>query len=89
MIYIKWLTRMEEMTHNVVSEGFEVTTLVAIGTDYTRSCISNSHTITTATAPQQHFNYIVLPVSSTNKTDQHDITEILLKVRLNPITLTQ
>ena len=27
-------------------------------------------------------------VSSTNKTDHHDITEILLKVALNPITLT-
>ena len=28
------------------------------------------------------------PVSSTNKTDLHDITEILLKVTLNTITLT-
>jgi hypothetical protein len=28
------------------------------------------------------------PVSSTNKTDSHDITEILLKVTLNTITLT-
>ena len=28
------------------------------------------------------------PVSSTNKTDRHDITEILLKVVLNTITLT-
>ena len=28
------------------------------------------------------------PVSSTNKTDHHDITEILLKVTLNTITLT-
>ena len=27
-------------------------------------------------------------VSSTNKTDQHDIAEILLKVALNTITLT-
>jgi hypothetical protein len=27
------------------------------------------------------------PVSSTNKTDPHDITEILLKVALNTITL--
>jgi hypothetical protein len=26
------------------------------------------------------------PVSSTNKTDHHDITEILLKVALNTIT---
>jgi hypothetical protein len=28
------------------------------------------------------------PVSSTNKTDSHDITEILLKVASNTITLT-
>jgi hypothetical protein len=28
------------------------------------------------------------PVSSTNKTDQHDITEILLKVALNTLTIT-
>ena len=29
------------------------------------------------------------PVSSTNKTDRHDITEILLKVTLNTVNLTQ
>ena len=28
------------------------------------------------------------PISSTNKTDRHDITEILLKVALNTINLT-
>jgi hypothetical protein len=28
------------------------------------------------------------PISSTNKTDPHDITEILLKVALSNITLT-
>ena len=28
------------------------------------------------------------PISSTNKTDSHDITEILLKVALNTITVT-
>jgi hypothetical protein len=28
------------------------------------------------------------PISSTNKTDHHDMTEILLKVALNIITLT-
>ena len=28
------------------------------------------------------------PVSSTNKTDRHDITEILLKVALNTIIIT-
>jgi hypothetical protein len=30
----------------------------------------------------------ILRVSSTNKTDRHDIIEILLKVALNTITLT-
>ena len=29
------------------------------------------------------------PVSSTNKSDRHDITEILLKVALNPIIQTK
>ena len=29
-----------------------------------------------------------IPVSSTNKTDRHNIAEILLKVALNTITLT-
>ena len=29
------------------------------------------------------------PVSATNKTDYHDITEIFLKVALNTIILTQ
>jgi len=29
------------------------------------------------------------PASSTNKTDRHDVAEILLKVALNAITLTQ
>ena len=29
------------------------------------------------------------PVYSTNKTDRHDITEILLKVAFNTITLTR
>jgi hypothetical protein len=28
------------------------------------------------------------PVSSTNKTDHHDVIEILLKVALNTITIT-
>ena len=34
------------------------------------------------------FMTTVTSVSSTNKTDRHDITEILLKVALNTITLT-
>jgi hypothetical protein len=32
-------------------EGFELTTLVVIGTDYIGSCKSNYHTIMTTTAP--------------------------------------
>jgi hypothetical protein len=31
---------------------------------------------------------VVSPISSTNKTDLHDIADILLKVALNTITLT-
>jgi hypothetical protein len=34
-----------------VESGFELTTLVVIGTDGTGSCKSNYHTITTTTAP--------------------------------------
>ena len=32
---------------------------------------------------------VVSPVSSTNKTDRHDVTEILLKVALNTINQTK
>ena len=39
------------------------------------------------TPTEKHFSYInSTPVSSSNKTDSHDITEILLKVALNTIT---
>ena len=38
-------------------------------------------------AAGQWFSWGTL-VSSTNKTDRHDITEILLKVALNTITIT-
>jgi hypothetical protein len=34
--------------------GFELTTLVVIGTDYTGSCNTNYNTITTTTAPEVH-----------------------------------
>jgi hypothetical protein len=33
-------------------------------------------------------DFLDTPISSTNKTGSHDITEILLKVALNTITLT-
>jgi hypothetical protein len=33
-------------------------------------------------------NFCGIPVSPTNKTDRHDIIEILLKVALNTMTLT-
>ena len=36
--------------------GFELTTLVVIGTDYTGSCKSNYHTITTSTAPNKKYD---------------------------------
>jgi hypothetical protein len=60
---------------------FELTTSVVIGTDCIDSCKSNNHTITTALI------YVTL-VSSINKTDLHDITQILLKVALNTIKQT-
>jgi hypothetical protein len=39
--------------------GFELTTLVVIGTDCIGSCKSNYHTITTATAPHSTWTVIV------------------------------
>jgi hypothetical protein len=91
--------------------GFELTTIVVIGTDCTSSRKSNYLTITTTIVPcvclriVVSITHIVLcfcfvcfypvpcrfspdtPVSSTNKTDRHDIAEILLKVALNTISL--
>jgi hypothetical protein len=40
-------------------------------------------------APTGRWFYPGIPVSSTNKIDCHDITEILLKVALNTIKQTQ
>jgi hypothetical protein len=37
-------------------------------------------------ATGQWFSPGIPPVSSTNKTDRHDLTEVLLKVALNTIT---
>jgi hypothetical protein len=52
--------------------GFKLTTLVVIGTDCTGSCKS--------------IYPLGTPVSSTNKIDHHDITEILFKVALSTIS---
>ena len=95
--------------------GFELTTLVVIGADYTGRCKSNYHMITTKTirtfvykadqaTKEEYWNYYIpsasdwsvtcgmfspsIPVSSTNKTDRHGITEMLLKVALNTKTQT-
>jgi hypothetical protein len=38
-------------------------------------------------SPASTYTYTYTPVSSTNKTDRHDITEILLKVALTTIIL--
>ena len=39
--------------------GFELTTLVVIGSDCIGSCKSNYHTITTPTVPDKHGNYVL------------------------------
>jgi len=103
--------------------GFELTTLVVIGTDCTGSCKSNYHMGPSLSWSHDSWIYNYLckqclsplmswvrillnttfcdkvrqwlatgrwfspgsPVSSTNKTDRHDMTEILLKVELNTI----
>jgi len=45
--------------------GFEFTTLVVIGTDYTGSCKSNYHMITTTTAPIWMFSTTFNNISGT------------------------
>jgi hypothetical protein len=58
-------------------------------------CYFQKHIYSLSNAISAYHNYIVslypvqarcTPVSSTNKTDCHDITEILLKVALSTIT---
>jgi hypothetical protein len=74
--------------------------LVVIGIDYISSCQSNYHTIMTMMAPS-HIQSIIKVTSFLFESDapflqivfiflvnfRHDITEILLKVALNTITL--
>jgi hypothetical protein len=68
--------------------SFKFTTLVLIGTDCTGSCKSNYHKImkrttsTTISQIGQGYKYF-------NKTDHHDIIDILLTVGLNTLTLLQ
>jgi hypothetical protein len=80
-------------THNVSDD---------IGTDCIGSHKSNYHAITTMMAPKNYILFEIelelnsahvlnldlekAKVSSTNKIDHHNITEILLKVALNTIT---
>jgi hypothetical protein len=58
--------------------GFELTTLVVIGTDCIGNCISNYHTITTTTAPQhlksdkpQNHNHLLVKLIKAVKKYQH------------------
>ena len=56
----------------------------------TTNIVSTSPTQVRFTRQIQYFlSYDSTPVSSTNKTDGHDITEILLKVSLNTINLNK
>ena len=57
---------------------FELTTLVVIGTD----CVEFGCDL------QQVRGFLRYSGFSTNKTDRHEITEILLKVTLNTTILT-
>jgi len=45
---------------HLTMNGFELTTLVAIGTDCTGSCNSNYHTITTTTVPSLFLVFILI-----------------------------
>jgi hypothetical protein len=79
----------------VVGHGF--TTTCTISAYYHWSCEFESWCVLDPTLFDKVCQWLVsgwwfslgTPVSSNNKTDHHDITEILLKVALNTITLTQ
>jgi hypothetical protein len=61
--------------------------LVLDGTDDRNRDLPDTNTLT-ITLPGRWFS-LRTSVSPTNKTDRHDIAEILLKVALNTITLTR
>ena len=72
----------------VISVNKEVI-FTAWGVSVTDSCMLKVNKMSQVWIPIYLYMYILgVPVSSTNKTDRHDITEILLKVVLNLITLT-
>jgi hypothetical protein len=74
MLYRAYLAMNRVRIHN----------LVVIGT----ACTGSSKTTTDSDLRQVCAFLRVLRFHSTNKTDRHDIAEILLKVALNTITLT-
>ena len=93
-----WHTLSDVLSSTLAWVVFDVTALVEMGTDCIGSCKSNYLMIMTTTTT---YRKILLtwtlkglcdgfssrtPVPSTNKTDRHDITEILLKVVLNAIS---
>ena len=59
-----WQTLCIEYTSQWV--GFELTTLVVIGTDCTDSCKSNYHTKTTTTAPKYNIIIIIQTINTTD-----------------------
>jgi hypothetical protein len=74
---------------------FELTTSVVIGTDCIGSCKSKNMLCRKRYTRvwfvvKWHFSFlpVVFSGSSVNKTDRHDITEIVLKVALNTIIQT-
>jgi len=56
--------------------GFDLTTLVVIGTDYTGSCKSNYYAISTTTAPSQHVDISRLIINREKRTPRVDNTFI-------------
>ena len=49
--------QLRQVSLNHPTSGFELTTLVVIGTDCIGSCKSNHHTIKTMTVPNSNVNY--------------------------------
>ena len=94
LIYILPISARCRRRHDRMVVGFKTT--YAINTYYHESCEFESHLGVEYSIQHYVIKFVSdlrqfslgTPVSSINKTDSHNVTEILLKVALNTITLT-
>jgi hypothetical protein len=69
-------------------QSVPITTNVASSNPFKQGVLIQHYVINLSVTCDRSVVFSGTPVSSINKTDRHDITEILLKVALNTITLT-